>query len=478
MTTISTDPAHPSAQGSEATADAAFLATIWATLGGEETALAHASFSAEGALPSVFLVTGLAAASVAAAGLAASQLIAARHGDAPAVRVDRRLASFWFSTSIRPQGWKPAPQWDAIAGDYATADGWIRLHTNAPHHRAAALRVLDAPIDKERVASAVSQWKADALEAAVLAEGGCAGVMRSLNAWAEHAQGRAVMAEPLLHVAATGDGPKPCWALHRERPLAGVRVLDMTRVLAGPVATRLLAGLGADVLRIDPPSWDEPAVVPEVTLGKRCARLDLRHSEDRATFERLLRGADVLVHGLRPGALEGLGLGAEQRQRLCPGLVDVRLDAYGFTGPWAGRRGFDSIMQMSTGIAHAAMQRLGRDRPTPLPVQALDHATGYLMAAAVLRGLQRRVQTGQGSETRASLARTAALLTSRGVHDTSTGFAAEGPDDLSPETEHTVWGLARRLKPPLQIAGATLHWILPAGPLGSSNANEGWFDDR
>jgi len=478
MTTISTDPAHPSAAEPGATADTAFLATIWAALGGDEASLARAAFAVEGALPSVFPVTGLAAASVAAAGLAASELIASRHGDAPAVRVDRRLASFWFSTSIRPQGWKPAPQWDAIAGDYATADGWIRLHTNAPHHRAAALRVLDVPLDKERVASAVSQWKADALEAAVLAEGGCAGVMRSLNAWAEHAQGRAVMAEPLLHIAATGDGPKPGWALHRERPLAGVRVLDMTRVLAGPVATRLLAGLGADVLRIDPPTWDEPAVVPEVTLGKRCARLDLRNSEDRATFERLLRGADVLVHGLRPGALEGLGLGAEQRQRLRPGLVDVRLDAYGFTGPWAGRRGFDSIMQMSTGIAHAAMQRLGRDRPTPLPAQALDHATGYLMAAAVQHGLQRRMETGEGSETRASLARTAALLTSRGVHDLNAGFAAEGPDDLAPETEHTTWGPARRLKPLLQIAGAPLHWTLPAGPLGSSNANEGWVDDQ
>jgi crotonobetainyl-CoA:carnitine CoA-transferase CaiB-like acyl-CoA transferase len=475
MTITSTDLAYPAAAAPGATEDAAFLAAIWAALGGDEASLAHASFAAEGALPSVFAVSGLAAASVAAAGLAASELIAARHGGAPAVRVDRRLASFWFSTSIRPQGWKPAPQWDAIAGDYATADGWIRLHTNAPHHRAAALRVLDVPLDKERVASAVSQWKADALEAAVLAEGGCAGAMRSLDAWAAHAQGRAVMAEPLLHVATTGQGPKPGWALRRERPLAGVRVLDMTRVLAGPVATRLLAGWGADVLRIDPPTWDEPAVVPEVTLGKRCARLDLRSSDDRATFEQLLRGADVLVHGLRPGALEGLGLGSEERQRLRPGLVDVRLDAYGFTGPWSGRRGFDSIVQMSTGIADAAMRRLGRDRPTPLPAQALDHATGYLMAAAVLRGLQRRVQTGEGSETRASLARTAALLTSHGVNDPVPGFAAEGPDDLAPETEHTVWGPARRLSPPLQLAGALLHWALPAGPLGTSNASKGWL---
>ena len=170
----------------------------------------------------------------------------------------------------------------------------------------------------------------------------------------------------------------------------------MTRVLAGPVATRFLAGFGAEVLRIDLPGWDEPAIVPDVTLGKHCARLDLRQPRDRNTWEGLLQAADVLVHGYRPGALAGLGLDAEQRRALCPGLVDVSLDAYGWDGPWRGRRGFDSLMQMSCGIAAAGMTMLNRDRPTPLPVQALDHATSYIMAAAAVRGLTDRLITGLG----------------------------------------------------------------------------------
>ena len=169
-------------------------------------------------------------------------------------------------------------------------------------------------------------------------------------------------------------------------------MLDLTRVLAGPVATRFLAGFGADVLRIDPPEWDEPAVVPEVTLGKRCARLDARTDDGRAHLRRLLAEADVLVHGYRPGVLDSLlGVDADGRAELRPGLVEVCLDAYGWTGPWSARRGFDSLVQMSSGIAEAGMRWAGRDVPTPLPVQALDHATGYLMAAEVIDGLRGEV---------------------------------------------------------------------------------------
>jgi crotonobetainyl-CoA:carnitine CoA-transferase CaiB-like acyl-CoA transferase len=186
--------------------------------------------------------------------------------------------------------------------------------------------------------------------------------------------------------------------------------LDLTRVLAGPVATRFLAGLGAEVLRLDPPGWDEPGVLPDVTLGKRRTRLDLRTRAGRDRFEALLRGADLLVHGYRPGALDGLGWDAAHRQALRPGLVEVSLNAYGWDGPWRDRRGFDSLVQMSCGIAEAGMARLGKEKPFPLPVQALDHACGYIMAAAALISLRRRRETGMGSITRLSLARVARLL--------------------------------------------------------------------
>ncbi|WP_200905679.1 CoA transferase, partial [Methylobacterium sp. ARG-1] len=224
-----------------------------------------------GALPSAFRVTELAAASIATAGVALAE-VAALDGE---VAVDRRLASAWFATSLRPDGWLVPAPWDPVAGDYRTRDGWIRLHTNAPHHRAAAERLLGAQADRAGMARAVAGWAKTELEAAILAEGGCAAEMRGLEEWASHPQGRAVSAEPLVAFAPGSDRCASRWRPRTERPLAGLRVLDLTRVLAGPVATRFLAGFGADVLRIDSPDWDEPALVPEMTLGKTCSRLDL-----------------------------------------------------------------------------------------------------------------------------------------------------------------------------------------------------------
>jgi len=208
---------------------------------------------------------------------------------------------------------------DLRPGAYATADGWIRLHTNAPHHRAAALAVLGVPEEKAAVERAVAQWNAEALESEIVKAKGCAAAMRSMAEWARHPQGESVLREPLFAAQATNDATDATWPWATDRPLRGLCVLDLTRVLAGPVATRFLAGFGANVLRIDPPTWDEPGVVPDVTLGKRCARLDLRDSTQREIFVELLRRADVLVHGYRADALETLGT--------VPGIGIVRFDA-------------------------------------------------------------------------------------------------------------------------------------------------------
>jgi crotonobetainyl-CoA:carnitine CoA-transferase CaiB-like acyl-CoA transferase len=249
-------------------------------------------------------------------------------------------------------------------------------------------------------------------------------------------------------------------------------VLDLTRVLAGPVATRLLAGWGAEVLRIDPPSWDEPGIVPEITLGKRCARLDLTSPSGHERFLELLAGADVLVHGYRADAMEGLGLGADVRQDVRPGLVDVSLDAYGWSGQWVNRRGFDSLVQMSTGVAEAGMDATGAGHPLPLPVQALDHGTGYLLAAAALTGLALQRADGAGSRWRTSLARMARLLMDAGTVEPPDG---PGIDPAPPRTddpvERTPWGEARRLPPPVAVDRAPLQWSLPAGHLGTSAAS-------
>ena len=332
-------------------------------------------------LPSCFAVTDLAVSTMRTAATQLAALTGARE-----IVVDRRLASLWFDMTLRPQGWLLPDAWDSIAGVYQTSDGWIRLHTNAPHHRAAALRVLECAADKQAVGAAVAKWRKSQLEDAVVAENGAAAAMYSTTDWANHPQGQAVAQDPLI----TWDDLAEC---RSKVALPDLKVLDLTRVLAGPVATRFLAGYGARVLRIDPPWWTEPGVEPEVTLGKKRAGLDLTQSEDRQTFERLLAEADILVHGYRPGALSGLGYDPAQVRAIAPHIIDVSLCAYGLQGPWADRRGFDSLVQMSCGIAHEGMVRKNVAHPVPLPVQALDHATGYLMAAAVLRAIRVRNET-------------------------------------------------------------------------------------
>jgi CoA-transferase family III len=440
----------------------------WSAVGGQASAADAVTFTGAGGLRSAFAVTDIASAAIATAALSIVELLREVKGEDPSITIDRRLSSMWFWASIRPLDWRPSPVWDPIAGDYEARDGWIRLHTNAPHHRAAAERVLGAQGDKEAVARAVAQWSKAELESAVVGAGGCAAEMRAVAEWQQHPQGHAVAAEPLVHRFTREPAAKPNWSVPSARPLKGLRVLDLTRVLAGPVASRFLAGYGAEVLRIDPPDWDEPSVVPEVTLGKRCARLDLHEPGDRATFERLLSSADVLLHGYRPDALDRLGYDAQTRRRLSPGLVDVYLDAYGWSGPWAVRRGFDSLVQMSSGIAEAGMRRAQATKPVPLPVQALDHATGYLMAAAAIRGITLRMQQGNGSEARLSLARTANLVIDQPAAREEEPLASEMESDRSPEIELTDWGKAQRILPPVQIAGVPLQWDLPARKLGSA----------
>ena len=447
-----------------------FLSHVLTAFGGDRSTVDENSFevTGEGDLQAWFGVTDMAVAAIGMAGLALAQF-AASPGNRPArFTVDRRLASLWFGWSLHPLGWSVPAVWDPLAGDYRTKDGWIRLHTNAPHHRAAALSVLGGHPDPTALARAVARWEGDPLETAIVEAGGCAAAMRSIEAWTRHPQGQAVAGEPLVRWDEHPATEARWMPRDGAQPLTGIRVLDLTRVLAGPVAGRFLAAYGADVLRIDPPDWDEPGIVPEVTLGKRCAGLNLKLRQDRDAFDALVREADVLLHGYRPGALAALGYDSAALRTLNPRLIDVSLNAYGWTGPWAGRRGFDSLVQMSSGIAKFGMKRAGADRPVPLPVQALDHATGYLMAAAVLRALDRRQRSGDVFSGKLSLARTAWLLATTRREDPHAGLAPDTPGDLDSGIEETAWGPARRVRFPLKIEGMDVHWRSPAGRLRSA----------
>jgi len=427
-------------------------------------------FVGDPSLVSAFAVSELASASIAAAGAATSLLIEPLTEMPAPVIVDRTLACAWFGTAVSPVGWELPSPWDALAGDYRSADGWIRLHTNAPRHRAAALAVLGVAPERASVAAAVAAWRGEDLELAVVAAGGCAAVMRSAHDWARHPHGAAVAREPLVHWTYSRVRPVAD-AAERDprRPLAGLRVLDLTRVIAGPVATRFLAGLGADVLRVDPPDWDEPAIVPDMTLGKRTARLDATTPDGREALEQLIAGADVLVHGYRPGALEAL-VPAVRRRTLRPGLIEVGIDAYGYSGPWRTRRGFDSLVQMSSGIAHTGMVAAGSEVPTPLPVQALDHATGYLAAAAAIAAVALYRTRGLPRRARVSLARTAALLLRHPAatpHPPAPSPASIAAQLADPRPIETPWGPAERLASPLSVGDTELDWERGPRNLGS-----------
>ncbi len=420
---------------------------------------------------SFYQVTKLATNAIASVGCNMASLIESLglSNGMPETTVDQRLASLWFAVSIKPIDWEMPAIWDAIAGDYQAKDGWIKLHTNLPHHRAVVCNVLGVEADRATVKAAVLTWSKDYLEQAIVSEGGVAAAMRTRGEWSKHPQGQTVSTEPLIHWFDARDRNIKDWQPTVQKPLKGLRILDLTRVLAGPVATRILAGFGADVLRIDPPDWEEDNVVPDITLGKRCARLDLKNARDKEAFRTLLLKADILVHGYRHGALDGLGFSEEERRAIKPDLIEVSLNAYGWVGPWIKRRGFDSLVQMSSGIAAAGMDWARAAKPTPLPVQALDHATGYLMAAAVIKSLDNHTRGNKSANARLSLARTAELLMNYEQNEKSNDVL-NGPcdNDYSLEIEQNSWGQTRRLMPSLTVGETKLDWPGPACALGSN----------
>jgi crotonobetainyl-CoA:carnitine CoA-transferase CaiB-like acyl-CoA transferase len=388
-------------------------------------------------------------------------IAAARWTGARRARLDVGAATgvFLADRRLRIDGTVPE-LWDPVSGDYRAADGWVRLHTNYPWHRAAALRALGLRGDAGRaeVARVVARRPGVKVETAVQEAGGAAAALRSREEWAAHPQSAAVGKRPLVEVTSM---PDPGGA----NPARRVRVLDLTRVIAGPTATKVLAAFGADVLRLDPPGFEELApLVAETTAGKRCARLDVR--ADAEGFGDLLAAADVLVCGLRPGALARLGWPKERLRAVNPSLVLAELSAYGETGPWAGRRGFDSLVQTVSGMAHEGMLRAGADRPVPLQAQALDHASGWLLAAGILAALDRRREDGRGRRVGVVLARTGQWIDELGRQEEPSS------DELPGEVEvvDSELGAVTRVVCPGELDGRPVRWAGPPFRLGSAAA--------
>ncbi|MFF9122258.1 CoA transferase [Streptomyces sp. NPDC014889] len=446
----------------------------WSALGGDPALLSRVTtVQREGALPARLPVRELARTCVCACALAAAELGAQRAGLAavPAVRGDDGAVATAFLSErhLRVDGRAPV-SFAPLSRFWRTADGWVRTHANYPHHRERLLRALDAPGDVDRVASALAERSAREVEEAVYAAGGLAVALRTPEEWAAHEQAAAVAARPLVERERLDEAHArvlPPVAGAPLLPAAGLRVLDLTRVLAGPIATRTLALLGADVLRLDAPDRPEEAGLHADTgFGKRSAALDL--AVDRAVFEELLAEADVVVTAYRPGALDRFGLSPEALAERRPGLVVAQLSAWGRYGPWGGRRGFDSLVQAATGIAAVEGSP---ERPGTLPAQALDHGTGYLLAAAVLRALTEQTRVGGTRVVRLALARTASWLTGPGTGPTRTtdtvqGSAYDSPVPWLDETTSRL-GHLRHARPAVDFTAAPTAWPRPPVPWGT-----------
>ncbi|WP_265921414.1 CoA transferase [Cupriavidus nantongensis] len=453
------------------------VGALWRDAGLPAEALAHLRLDgAEPVLPSSFAVGTAAQASLAASALAAATLWQGRSGQWQQVGVDMRHAITEFRSEryLRVDG-GPAPElWDKIAGIYRCGDGrWVRLHTNFPHHRDGVLRLLGCAHDKAAVQAALENWEAEAFETAASDAGLVVAALRSFDEWDRHPQAAALRGLPPLTLERIGDAPPqplPAPVSADAQPLSGVRVLDFTRIIAGPVAGRTLAAHGADVLLVTAPHL--PSIAPLVIdtgRGKRSCQLDLRDADDKRTLHKLLHGADVLVQGYRPGGLADLGVGPEAAARARPGIVYVSLSAYGHVGPWAHKRGFDSLVQTATGFNHAEAQAAGSETPQPLPAQVLDHAAGYLLAFGAMAALHRRALEGGSWHVRVSLAQVGQWL--RGLGRVPDGLKApeQKIDDVADllEAVPSSFGMLTVVRHAAQLSGTPARWTLPSEPLGT-----------
>jgi len=454
----------------------AALAQLWQAARQPAETLSHVRLTgAEPVLPSSFAVGTAAQASIAASALAAAELWHLRCGRHQLVTVDMRHAAIEFRSEryCRVDGRSLSDPWDKIAGIYRCGDGrWIRLHTNFPHHRDGVLALLDCGYDKTAVQQALLDWRAEEFEETAAGAGLVVAAMRSFEEWDHHPQGAAVAALPVFSIERIGDAPpRPLPAA--SRPLGGVRVLDLTRIIAGPVCGRALAAHGADVLLVTAPHL--PAIEPLVIdtgRGKLSCQIDLRDPAGQSTMRALLRDTDVFVQGYRPGALQSLGFGPERVAQLRPGIVYVSLSAYSHGGPWADRRGFDSLVQTASGFNDAEAQAAGTDQPRPLPAQALDHAAGYLMAFGAIAALARRRTEGGSWHVRVSLAQTGKWLRQLGRLEYGLSCDETSFDDVQDllEEQDSGFGRLTAIRHAAQLSETPARWARPSMRLGAHPA--------
>jgi len=462
------------------------LGDIWTSAGGDPAALEHVRLTGEEPqIPSSFRVAVAGQTTIAAAGLAAAEIWRLRSGQMQKVSVDMRhaVAECRSERYLRVDDKPPPPAWDAIAGVYRTGDSrFVRCHTNFPHHREAVCEVLGCEPERDKVQAALMQWRGEDFETAAYAAGGVVALMRSYEEWSALAQARALAQLPLISIEKIGEAPPKPWPQesskglpNNDRPLSGLRVLDLSRVIAGPVAGRTLAAHGADVLLVSGPEL--PAIdwlTIDTGRGKLTTFIELKTDTGRAQLRELLEDADIFSQGYRPHALAALGFSPEDTAKINPGIVYVTLSAYGHAGPWAERRGFDSLVQTATGFNHAEGQAAGLDGPKELPAQMLDHATGYLMAFGAMMARMRQARDGGSWHVRVSLAQTGRWLWNLGRLDdglNTPDLAGEAVHAAFIESMPSGFGMLKAVRHSALLSTTPAQWSRPAMPLGSHPAH-------
>jgi crotonobetainyl-CoA:carnitine CoA-transferase CaiB-like acyl-CoA transferase len=430
-------------------------------------------------LPTSFHVGVAAQSSIAVAALAASELEYQRNGKLQSVSVDMTQAELECTSYFTVNGKVPA-SWAPLSGLYPCQDGHVRIHANFNHHRDGALKLLELnnlskSYSKEDVSIALSQWTAIGFETAAAEANLVVSAVRSFSAWDNHPHGQIIEQLPLITFEKIGEAaPLELPNLAKDqKALAGIRVVDLTRILAGPVCGRTLAAYGAEVMLVNSPKLPNIEHIADTSRGKLSSLLDLKRNSDNAQLLELVRGAHIFVQGYRPGGLAKLGFSPEQLAEIRPGLSYVTLSAYGHQGPWSNRRGFDSLVQTATGFNFAEAEAAGSNSPKALPVQILDYASGFLMAFAAQAAVLKQQKEGGSWHARISLVQTAYWLRSLGR--VTNNF---NKNELDYAAMHQLYasnfGELAAIPHAAQFTGMASDWAKPSSKPGTHEAK--WSD--
>ena len=427
-----------------------------------------------------FTLGETAAGVLAAIGVAINDLWEMKSGRRQSIAIDAShaaaaLRSYQYlaleaADSSGDESWALQRMRQRISTPHPTADGRYFLpHMGLPHLAERVLGVLGCAYELDAVVKAVAGWNALDLENAIAEVRGCGAMIRTSQEWAQHAQGAVLAQKPVIEIIKIADSdpePLPEWG---DRPLSGIRALDLTRILAGPTCARTLAEHGADVLMVtakDLPQSER--FVMDTSHGKRTCFLDLNLPEQKARLLSLIKQADVFSQGYRPGGLARRGFSPEELARQRPGIIYTSMNCYGFDGPFSDRAGWEQLAQSVTGIA----AEHGGDRPTLLPAAACDYTTGYLAAYGTLLALGLRARVGGSWHVRASLCQSGMFIDRQPRVD-YVDDNMEIPGAVLDEiviTSHTPYGTMQHLGPVLRMSETRPHWVLPSSPLGSHSA--------